>query len=160
MRKNVVLDNGYHDVYSISIIVGFLVLSLLKLGAMIRSGTTLTLEGMALLLTIVFLAGIVYFISQIKLKVKIGKKKVSINIIPFGFSKIKFRKERIRKVDFFKFDEVTKSSGALIHFGNRERIFNFGGNSGMTITLDSGRKFTFISKDIHYKKEEILELIQ
>ena len=150
-----ILNQGYRDTFSLAMILGFLLISLFKLGHMMGAGDIYSFESLALVTTILVLLAFVYLLSKTKLRVKISRKKVSIMLTPFRFTKIKFKRSKISNLSFFKTDAITKSSGLLIHFGRKERVFNFGGNKGMTIELENGKSYTFFSSHLYEQKEEI-----
>ncbi len=154
-----ILTQGYRDAFSFAMIAAFLVISLAKLGQILSSGMMYSFETAALGLTILVLLGFTYVLTKTKLQVKIGTKKVSIMMTPFRFTRIKFKRNKITNLTFFKTDAITKSSGLLIHFGDQERVFNFGGNKGMTIELKNGRRYTFFSSHLYKQKEEIEGLL-
>jgi hypothetical protein len=113
--------------------------------------------GLLTIAVVLFL--ITYFLTKSTLKVKIGKKKISVKLQPFGFLKFQIRKENIDDIDFVTALPLATYGGALIHFGDHQRVFNFGGNKAMVVTLKNGKQYSFISKELYNQKEEILNKV-
>lgn len=153
------LEQQYRDNYSIFFIAGFLLLTLVKTSQLIASGFHFSIELLALISTIILLSGIIYVLTKSTLKVKFGKKKITVKIQPLGVHKVQFKKNEIEEINFIKTSTITKSNGMLVHFGNSDRVFNFGGNKVMIITLLDGRKFSFFSKELFEQQEEIISAV-
>ncbi|GLR18473.1 hypothetical protein [Portibacter lacus] len=158
MRNTIKLHQNFRDIFSLATIGAFILLCLYKIVSLLISNSTFSLEIIALILIVAALGVVIYYLANATLRVKFGKKNISIKINPLGFTKVNLKKSVIADIDFFVTNPITKSSGLFVHFGNRDRVYNFGGNKGMVITLKNGRTFTFFSKELYDEREEIQAL--
>jgi hypothetical protein len=150
------LYQKYKDNYSIIVVLGFLLLTVVKAGQFLFSNKTANYEFFALVGIAIFLSSLTYVLFKASLKVKIGKKKISIKLSPLSLLKIQLRKENIENIEFLNTSPFSTYGGGLVHFGDNHRVFNFGGNKAMVITLKDGRNYSFISKELYNQKDEIL----
>lgn len=153
------LQQKYRDRYSILLTLGFLGLTLSKAIQVLLDKGIANFELWSLVFIAFALAITSYLLINSTLKVKIGKKKISVRLQPFSFIKLQLRKENIDNIHFVTTTPLASYGGALVHFGGHHHLFNFGGNKAMIITLKNGRHYSFISRELFNQKEEILNKV-
>ena len=157
MKNKFTLRQTYNDYFVLSFLLGFLLLALYKLFNIVDNGFSASLELISIVSLIVLLIATIYLLYNAKLQLRIGRKKLSIQWLPFGFAQKKIKIGSIDKIEFIEADQIAKSSGLLVHFGDNNRIVNFGGNSAMVLTLKNNQQYTIFSEELYKQRSKILE---
>jgi len=87
---------------------------------------------------ITFLA--VFILSVSNLKTHINIDEITIQYFPYHFSKVKYKKIEIDKVEIVTFDPLSDFGGWGIKSNLKIKCFTVSGNKGILITLKSGKK--------------------
>lgn len=150
---------NFHDFYSIGFLGLLFILSIVKGFFIISLGNAFSWEMIALISLVAFLGGSIYFLAISRLKLKIGKTNILIAIEPIGWTKMKFGKEEVENYEFFAAHPLTISSGLFVHFGNRQRVYNFGDSNGVKLSLKNGKDVVIFSNEVFERRGEIEKML-
>ena len=54
---------------------------------------------------------------------------------------------------------LTISSGLFVHFGNRQRVYNFGDSNGVKLSLKNGKDVVIFSNEVFERRGEIEKML-
>lgn len=143
-------DQKYHDGIAIAMIVA---LSLLFISTLLTQAHGLW----KIALGVVTVGAIVLLVTRLRLKIRIGKKKMSIRISPIPWSRVRLSKDEVTGIEFVKSAKAEIANGWAVHYGGKLRFFNFGDNKGMLIHRNDGGGIVVLSSKLYENRDKVVE---
>lgn len=152
-------DQRYHDLFTISLL---LVLGLFMIYNVIVRYFILEMgiPSSAIAVLVVSAIGVILFYKNLKYKIRISSKKLTVKIDPLPWMRIKVNKKEVEGIEFFKVSQVELCSGWAMNFGQRCRVFNFGDRKGIIVRKTNGRQVVVFSKKLYEQRTEITALLE
>ncbi len=146
-------DQKYHDTVAIIMVAA---LSLL-LVATLLSGP---LGFWRIALALAAVTGIAFLILNLRLKIRISPKKMSIRVAPFPWTRVRVPREEVNGVEFIASRDGEIENGWAVHFGGKLRIFNFGDRKGMLIHRKDGRAVVIFSRKLYENQGSVVDQLR
>lgn len=146
-------DQRYHDIGIMTLIT--VLAALLIVTVIAQSG-----DLGRIILGVVLLGGIFYLVSQLRLKIRISPKKMSVRVDPLPFSGVKVNRNDVKSIKFIQSDPAELTSGWAVRYGGKLRIFDFGDREGMVIRRNDGRDIVVLSKKLFDQRKEIKQQLE
>jgi hypothetical protein len=146
-------DQRYHDMTTIVLIA---MVTILLAATVISRGLGLW----KVLIGLVFIAAIVLVVLNLRMKIRISRKKMSIRIAPIPWSRIQLDKDEVTGVEFIASNTPDLANSLTLHYGGKLRIFNFGDNKGMIIHRADGRDVVVLSRQLYDDRGSVMEQLK
>jgi len=146
-------DQRYHDITTL-VLVGAIML--LLIATVFSHAQPFWKIGIA----IVAIGAIVFLVLRLRMKIRIGQKKMSIRIAPIPWSQIKLRKDEVSGVEFVSSDQPDFANSLTVRYGDKLRMFNFGDTKGMVIYRTDGKNIVVLSSQLFENREKVIEQLK
>lgn len=104
-------------------------------------------KAAVLVLVATGLAGWLYWLVQLQLKVKISDKSIKFKLAPFHKTSRKIKWKEVKDCTIVKTPEIAQWHGANLSYGAETR-FSLSGRNGLSITTKDGRKYFIGCRDV------------
>lgn len=143
-------DQKYHDAIAIGMIG---MLSVLLLVTVFSQSASIWKIALGL----VIIGGAFWVVKNLRLKIRISKKKISVRINPLPWTRISVPKQDITGVEFIAATGAEIANGWAVHYGAKLQLFNFGDNKGMVIHTNKGEGIVILSAKLFENQSQIVE---
>lgn len=99
------------------------------------------------LLATLGLGGWLYYLVQLRLKVKISSKSIKFQMAPFHASSRKIKWKEVKKCTIVRTPKVAQWHGSNLSYGAESR-FSLSGRNGLSLTTNDGRKYFIGCRDV------------
>jgi hypothetical protein len=108
-------------------------------------------------LTLVVMAGIIYFITLNRITLVIDEGEISVTFRPYFHEPKVYRKDQIQKAYIRKYKPIFEYGGWGIRIGfNKNKVYNLSGRWGLQLVLDDGKKLLIGTRQ-HEALEKAIE---
>ncbi len=153
MKEKIKISANYRSIW-VYLVLGIVSLWYLAgLTKQILSGVPASILG--LLVSGALIAGVCWYILNLKMKIKVGRKSLKVKSNQWWGQQAKIKWREIAHMEPFHIPEALMWTGYSISFDRDVDQFRMGDNKGVKVELKSGKTVLIYSSDLHREYDQL-----